>query len=132
MLSAYDELSVVIPKLIKAVEDQVGIQMISRQELEQVKAGIDKLIELQEQSEQSTAMLGASTGHLMEYQDEMAHLATFAQYPEIASQVSPQFIADIHTHVEIPVYEQALGQIDDDRLLLLEAAMNRVINRKRD
>lgn len=132
MLSAYDELSVVLPKLIQAVEDQTGLQMISRQELEQVKSGIDKLLELQTKSEQATAAMGASTGHLMEHQDDLETLATLSHYPEIAAQVSPDFVADIHRYVELPVYEQSLGKLDNDRLLKLEAAMNRVINRKRD
>lgn len=131
MFAASKELSAVIPKLIKATEEQAGVEMLSRQELEAVKESVAKLLELQAISEQQTATVGAAIGHLMEQEEEMAHLATFAQYPEIAAQVSVSFIADIHRHVELPVYEQALGQLEDDRLLLLEAAMNRVINNKR-
>jgi len=131
MFAASRELSTVIPKLIEATEEQTGIEMLSRQELESVKESIVRLLELQTRSEQQTTAVGAATGHLMEQEEELAHLATFAQYPEIAAQVSVTFIADIHKHVEMPVYEEALSQVEDDRLLLLEAAMRRAVSKKR-
>lgn len=130
MFAASKVLGEVIPPLIKAIENQTSEEMISRQLLLEVRDKVEKLIETQDKIEAHSREAGAATGHLLEYDLEMAELTTFSQYPEVAAQSSPNFIASILSIVEISVLEEALTKQSDDKLLLIGAATQRIIAKR--
>lgn len=130
MFAASKVLGEVIPPLIRAIENQTSDGMISRKLLLEVRDKVNELIEVQDRTDVHSREAGAATGHLLEYDLEMAELTTFSQYPEVAAQSSPNFIASILSIVEVPVLEEALSKQNDDKLLLIGAAAQRVIARR--
>lgn len=131
METAFKELSQAMTPLVEAIEGQTTGGMISRKLLVEVRDKVNKLLEIQDQTDESTAQAGAAVGHLLEYEEEMAQLTTLAQYPEIAAQAGVNFIAGVLNIVEIPIYEQSLERQSDERLLLLEAATQRAVGKRR-
>lgn len=130
-------------QILPALSNALGHARITaneeqRQALADLKKNLDQMERAIQKINNDLDAAGAATGHLQESQSgltaiehDLADLTTLAQYPEYAIRGSVEYNREILEAIELPIYEQALQEIELDRLLLIKAAVNRVVNQKR-
>lgn len=127
-----------IQNLKSGVEAVDGIMLQDSDILARVITALADMSKLHDKIRIEMSKIGGATGHLMESGEvlhdtstQFADLTTLAQYGELAPLASVGYNRDVLQNVELPIFEEALGAIELDRLLLIEAAISRVINKKR-
>lgn len=145
MFNAYNRLEqalaqaeAALPLLTEALTQQRQAETEMDPDLQEILKLVQQVIRANDKFKAALGQAEAGVGHLQESgasledsREELAHLATLSQYHELAPVSSTSWNRQHLERVELPVWEQALQEIDPDRLLLLKAAVQRVVGKQR-